>query len=424
MKHISPEIRQKLPGVAAALLGILLAAAILLFDWDSINSYQAYNTSSTNYVRGRVVSVDSQTVEKDDTDPQLYLGSQELTVELMEGSHEGEQVTIKNYLTRVHSIYATEGQWLIICADTPESADPYYTVYGYDRSTPLMLLVLVFCAAVLLVGGTKGLRGLLGVGYSVFLVVLFMVQAIYHGFDPIWVSVLTVLAATGASLLLLNGFSRRTAAGILSTLAGVGIAGAVFAVFSGLLHLSGYNTDYAETLLMVSDSTGLSIRYLLLAGVLISALGAVMDVAVGLIASLDELLTVDPTLTRGALLRSGINIGRDMIGTMSNTLIMAFAGSALDTMLVLLAYGYDWNQLISSDFLTLEVSQGLCATLGVVLTVPVSSAISALIFIGRDRDSENSAARPRSTASDGRGRSHKNHSEKHSKQGKVSERKC
>ncbi|MCD8375501.1 MAG: YibE/F family protein [Oscillospiraceae bacterium] len=91
---------------------------------------------------------------------------------------------LTNYLTRVHSIYVTQGQRVILCADLPENADPYYTVYNYDRTLPLGLLVSAFCLAVLLVGRGKGLRALLGVAYSLLTIILFMVQAIYHGFTP------------------------------------------------------------------------------------------------------------------------------------------------------------------------------------------------------------------------------------------------
>lgn len=374
-------MKQRVFQFAALLLGIAFLAAVCLFDWNSVNSYQAYNTSTLHYVRGRVVSVNSETLELDPTDGNRYLGEQEITVEILEGEWKGRQVEIDNYLTQIHNIHTAKGQRIIVCADTPEGVEPYFTVFNYDRTLPLGLLIGAFCLAVLLVGRSKGLRALLGVAYTLFTVIFFLVQAIYHGFSPVGAALLTVLLSTGASLLLLNGFSRRTAVGAMSTLAGVGATAVLFVLFSALLHLSGYNTDTAESLLLISSSTGLSVRYVLLAGVLISALGAVMDVAVSLTAALEELVRVKPETGRLELIRSGFNIGKDMIGTMSNTLILAYAGTTLNTMLCLLAYGYQLRQLISSDYLAVELGQGLCATLGVVLTVPITTAIAALVFI-------------------------------------------
>lgn len=373
-------LKKYLPAGTVALLAAAVLLAALLFDWDSINSYQAYNTTSTTYTKGTVVGVVSETLETAEDDPQMYLGSQVLNVKLTEGKYEGNVIQVENNLIEVHSIKAELGSKLIIAVDDPGGVTPYYSVYSFDRTAPQVVLFLLFALTMLLVGGFKGLRALLGMCYSLALVAVFLLQAIYHGFSPVGVTLITVLLSTGVSLLLLNGFSRRTAVGTIGTLGGLGITALLFTVFSAWLHLSGYNLSSSESLLLVGDATGLSIRHMLLAAVLISALGAVMDVAVSLGASLEELLTVNPNLTRKNLVKSGFNIGKDMIGTMSNTLIMAFAGGALDTLLVLLAYGYSGTQLFSSDYLTIEIAQGLCATLGVILTVPLTTAVAALMY--------------------------------------------
>lgn len=373
-------MRKRATYIATFVLAATILVAAALFDWDSINSYSAENNESLQYVRARVVSVNSEELVKDDNDENLYLGEQNLTVELLGGDLKGEIVEIDNYLTQIHSILVSEGQSVIVCADIPDNAEPYFTIFNYDRSVPIYVLIAAFALSVILVGRGKGLRALIGVTFSLLIIVLFLVQALYHGFSPMAVTILTVLLSTGVSLILLNGISRRTTAGALSTVAGVAVTGIIYAVSALMLHLTGYNTEEAEGLLLIQGSTDLSIRSLLLVGVLISALEAVMDVAVSLSAALEELIAVDRTLSRKALFTSGMNIGKDMIGTMSNTLILAFAGSSLTTMISLLAYNYKFQQLFSSDFLAIELSQGICATIGVVLTVPITSAIAAFLF--------------------------------------------
>ena len=327
-------MRMKVIKIATVLFGIAFLLAITLFDWNSVNSYVKYNSDSLHYVRARVVSITSERLEQDSADPSLYLGEQEVVAELLEGSQKGEKVAIDNYLTQVHNIRVSVRQRVIVCQDKPKNATPYYTIFNYDRTLPLGLLIAVFAVATIMIGGRKGVRALLGVSFSLLAVVVFMAQAIFHGFNPIAVTAITVIIATGSTLLLLNGFSRRTAAGALSTLAGVLATGIIFFLAAKALHLTGYNSDTAEELLLVRDATGLSVRPLLLAGVLISALGAVMDVAVSLVAALDELVTVNPEIRRSGIFRSGFNIGKDMIGTMTNTLILAFAGSSLATLMV------------------------------------------------------------------------------------------
>ncbi len=379
-------MKRKSVEIATILFGIAFLAAISLFDWNQINQYTMYNTQSIHYVKGRVVQIKSEVLEQDSVDSSLYLGEQKIVVELLEGDQKGQEIEIDNSLSKVHNIRVTNNQRVIVCADTPENAEPYYTVFNYDRSIPIVILIVTFGIAVIVIGGRKGVRALLGVAFSLLTVILFLAQAIYHGFDPIVICFLTLLITTGVSLLLLNGFSRRTAVGLLSTLLGVLVTGIIFAIFAMLLHLTGYNSDEIENLFLVSYSTGLSIRPLLLVGVLISALGAVMDVAVSLAAALEELVIVNPSFSRNALIKSGLNIGKDMIGTMSNTLILAFAGTALTTMISLIAYGYQFQQLLSSDYMAIELTQGLCATIGVVLTVPIATFISALLFIHSSKD--------------------------------------
>ena len=195
---------------------------------------------------------------------------------------------------------------------------------------------------------------------------------------PLTVAALAV--CTLVSLLLLNPPSPKTWAAMLSTLAGVALAGGVFYLFSTLLHLSGMNDTNGEGLVLVAGQTGLELHWLLLVAVLISSLGAVMDVALSLASSLHELREADGKMSGLQLFAAGMRIGRDMIGTMSNTLILAFAGEAVTTLLLLMAYGWHSSQLFASDYAAIQVAQGVASTLGVVLGVPITSGICAALY--------------------------------------------
>ena len=193
-------------------------------------------------------------------------------------------------------------------------------------------------------------------------------------------TVVALAVCTLVSLLLLNPPSPKTWAAMLSTLAGVALAGGVFYLFSTLLHLSGMNDTNGEGLVLVAGQTGLELHWLLLVAVLISSLGAVMDVALSLASSLHELREADGKMSGLQLFAAGMRIGRDMIGTMSNTLILAFAGEAVTTLLLLMAYGWHSSQLFASDYAAIQVAQGVASTLGVVLGVPITSGICAALY--------------------------------------------
>ena len=250
-----------------------------------------------------------------------------------------------------------------------------------DLIAPVLVLILaVFAAAVVAIGGWKGVRTLLGLGFTGAMIAWLILPGIYHGLPSLPLTVAALAVCTLVSLLLLNPPSPKTWAAMLSTLAGVALAGGVFYLFSTLLHLSGMNDTNGEGLVLVAGQTGLELHWLLLVAVLISSLGAVMDVALSLASSLHELREADGKMSGLQLFAAGMRIGRDMIGTMSNTLILAFSGEAVTTLLLLMAYGWHSSQLFASDYAAIQVAQGVASTLGVVLGVPISSGICAALY--------------------------------------------
>ncbi len=368
-----------------AVILLLTVAGILAVKWNEINQFSFSNNYSLHYVKARVLSVDEENLTEDELEAGRYIGTQELTLRILTGDSKGEVITMTNYMSRTINVRCHEGQTILICADIPDNAEPYYTIYNYDRSPAVLAILLIFAAAVLLIGRKQGLLSILGLTYTVFFIILFLVQAVFHGFSAVGTTAVTILCTCLASLLLLTGFTKKTVVGVLGTLLGVLISGVAFLAFSQMLHLSGYNSESAESLLLIVQTTGLELKPLLAVCVLITALGAVMDVAVSVSSALYEIVSLNPDITRRALIASGMNIGRDMIGTMTNTLILAYTGTALPTMLLLLGYGYQFNQLISSDYLAIELSSGIASTIGVVMTVPLASVIAALVFVGNTR---------------------------------------
>ena len=373
---------------------LILAAGVIfliwsaLFDWDKINTYQAYDVGSIVYTKGTVTKVLDNEVGKDPLAPGRMLGTQRLKVRLTEGRYKGDEIEVDNILSQLHNVYAAEGSRIIVCVDRPENVEPYYTVYNYDREPILAAMVILFALVMFLVGKKKGIRAFLGLAYTLGLVLFFTIPALYHGFSPYIVSIATILVSTVMSLVLLNGVSKRSACGMIATTLGTLSVGLLMIIFGRLLHVSGFNTTDADSLVLVNQATGMSLYRLLFAIVLISALGADMDVAVSLTASLDELIAVDPEMGPASLIKSGMNIGKDMIGTMSNTLILAFAGSGMTMLLSLISFGYSLRQFFSSDYLAIEMAQGICSTIGVIISVPITSAICAWLLIRQKRENE------------------------------------
>lgn len=162
-------------------------------------------------------------------------------------------------------------------------------------------------------------------------------------------------------------------------------AAGLFAALCGTISpLNGFNLTEAEELILRASDRGIRISGLFVSGILIASLGAVMDVAMSISSACWELREVDPALTRGALFRSGMNIGRDAMGTMANTLILAFAGSSLNVLILFQVYDYPMIQLFNADSIAVELIRGVGGSIGIILTVPLVAALSARIM-GRNK---------------------------------------
>lgn len=355
-------------------LAVLIGTLILLFLPEGERLFQTLTTDSITYKPGRVQAVLEENLSESTLKGGQMLGSQTLEVAL----DSGETVQLDNHLTDTHNVLAEEGMQVIVCVDAPENVEPYYTLYNYDRTGGIAAVVLLFLALMVLVGGQKGFASALSVVFSLAFFLRVTIPAIYVGQAPILMGLVTVLVAAVVTILLIYGPNPRGALAVGVTLIGELLACLLFWGFSRILHLTGFQTSDAENLLVVAQNTGLDISTVLFAATMIASLGAVMDVAMSLLSALWELTDTAQSLSPKQLFHSGLNIGRDMIGTNCNTLIFAFVGGALMTILVLFSYGTQDTQLLNSDYLALELAQGLCGTCAVILTVPLAALGAAL----------------------------------------------
>lgn len=355
---------------------VCLVTAVLAVMPSVSVSFQSLVSDTVSYIPGTVLEVVEEDLTPSDLKGGPQLGEQTLAIELKDGS----QITLTNYLTNTHNILAREGMRVVVCVDAPENVEPYYTLYQYDRSVGLGVAVAIFLLLMLLVGGEKGFYATLALAFSLVFLLKITVPVIYSGGSPILAGLAMVLVSTAVTVFLIYGLSPRGVLGIGVVLAGEFVSCGLFLLFSLLLHLSGFKSSDAENLLVAAQNTGLNISTVLFAATMIASLGAVMDVAVSLLSALWEVRLADPDITGRGLWRAGLRMGRDMIGTMSNTLIFAFAGGSLTTLLVLMTYGTDPVQLLHSDYIALEMAHGLCGTCAVILTVPLASLVSAAVY--------------------------------------------
>ena len=171
----------------------------------------------------------------------------------------------------------------------------------------------------------------------------------------------------------------KTFCATIGCVGGVAMAGAAAALTAAATPINGFNMSEAEELVLRTGGTSLNVSGLLISAILIAALGAVMDVAMTITSAVFEVHQLNPELNRQKLIQSGINIGRDAMGTMANTLILAFAGSALNMLILFRIFDYPYLQIFNSDMMALEIIQGISGSIGIVMTVPLVAFLSAFL---------------------------------------------
>ena len=363
--------------VGAGLLLLLVVGALLLRPAER----ERTAAQKRQFAVAKVTDLLYDDAEAADWSEGLRLGTQLLEVEVLSGPYKGTVLETYNYLTAYANVDCSMGTRVIVRLDTDDSGQVYVvSVPNYDRGAVLLGMVAAFALLLVAIGGKKGLMALLGLVYTLAGIWFLLIPMILKGLPSI-PSAITVAALTAvASLLMLTGFSKKTLCAALGCVCGVAAAGLFAWAVGQITPISGFNMSEAEELVLRAYDSDLEIRGLLVSGILIAALGAVMDVAMSIASACWELREVDPTLSAGRLFRSGMNIGRDAMGTMANTLILAFAGASLNLLLLFQVYGYPLIQLLNSDGMAVELIQSVAGSVGILLTVPLVALFSARIM--------------------------------------------
>ena len=264
----------------------------------------------------------------------------------------------------------SEGSRVMLTIKTHQDGKHSATVYEFNRIPILVVFVLLFFVVVAIVGGRTGVKSLVGLVFTIICLFAILIPLLIKG-APTIITTLGMCAFIAAvSFTVLGGVHRKTLSAFLGTMAGVLLALLFGMAVQSIARINGYRLESAEPLL-----------YLRYADVPVGIKGPVMDVAMSISSSLEEIHAANPSLPGKELFRSGMNIGRDMVGTMTNTLILAFLGSQFSLMIFFFARNMSFNQIASSAFIALEIISGISASIGMVLAIPLTTLISSTLIV-------------------------------------------
>lgn len=361
--------------IAAILWGVV----IWLANRNAVWVVRDDGVNYTEYEKAKVIEILEDNTEKDPATENRRRGSQQVLLEILTGRHTGDEVQVYNPMSATYNVVLKEGMKVSVSVST--TSDGYtVNIYNYHRTTALYVLIIVFMVLMAALGGKKGIKSLIGLIFTVISVIWILLPLLLKGYATIPVTMLIVIITTIVSLALLEGFTKKSVSAMAGTILGVLFAGLSAYIVTKIAHVDGFNMNESTNLLEEAYDGGLKISGLFIAGILIGSLGAVMDVAMSIASSVNELATVNPDMTRIQLFKSGMNIGKDAMGTMSNTLILAFAGTSLNMMLLIYSYNVSYYQLMETDFVATEIIQGITGSLGIISAVPFVAFMSSLIM--------------------------------------------
>ena len=360
------------------LVGFFLLAAIL-FALPAAGGAAPEETDAAIRLRGRVLSVDN--LEPADEFAGFVTMEQVAKVEITAGKYKGEVFTLLNYLTDhpYFDIVLTPGDRVLLRGEV-DAEGKLRTVELEDRirDTYLYWLAGLFLVLLVLIGRRKGLITFVTLGITVACVFWLLLPLLLRGWSPIPLAVLVSAVVTFITLVALNGLQRKTFAALIGTVGGVLVAG-LLAYFAGTAaHLTGFSSEEAQMLQFI-ELGHIDVRGLLFAGIIIGALGAVMDVAMSISSAAHEIYLNSPGISMRRLIQSALNIGTDMMGTMANTLILAYAGASLPLMLLFLGTDTPLFSIINRDLIATEVIRALAGSIGMIAAVPLTAVTSGFL---------------------------------------------
>jgi len=301
------------------------------------------------------------------------------TVKILDGPQKGKKTSITT-VAAVGALDVEPGDHIRVYKNTvPANATnvPPYSFADFDRRGPMLWLTIGFAVLLLLTGRLHGLRALVGLAASLAIVVEFVVPAILRGSSPFAVALVGAFAVMLVMMPLSYGIGAKALAALLGTAVSLLLAAGLAYAFAKIAHLSGATSD--ETVYLGASENSLSLQGLLVAGMVIGALGVLVDLTVSQASTVIALRRVNPSLRFRGLFRGALEVGHDHIAATVATLVFAYAGAALPVLLIFNVGGTSFTDAVNGEAVADEVIAALVGSIGLIMSMPITTALAALL---------------------------------------------
>ncbi len=347
------------------LIGFLLIISLYSLEYDSV-SIGSMQTAE----RAKIVEV----LPKEN--------GEDLKIQILTGAYKDKIYTIEN--NNYHSDYYIQffqvNDKVIVNLNQSENLQyPNITILNYARDTYSFYLALIFLVFLILIGKKQGLKSAMSLLLTILIILKVTVPFLLKGYNPILTSIGCCIVICVLNLIMITGISLKSMAAIIGTSFGVIVAGALAYLVSILSHFSGLSDE--DSLLLINVNQGsFNLTGILFAGIIIGTLGAVMDVGMSISSSMYEIQQNNPDISKLKLVKSGLNIGKDVMGTMANTLILAYTGTAIPLLLFSIYKETPLIILLNSEAISTEILRALSGSIGIILSIPATSLAFCLLL--------------------------------------------
>lgn len=371
---VPPRTRRALQLVMIPLIVAIAAGLVLLWPGristdrltQSVAPDQIYDATISEVEVGPCIG----------TDPEITIECTNVEARLLEGPDAGETVGLGE-ISDVNGPHLEVGDDVVLSyyADAGEGFE--YSYADRQRRTPLLVLAVVFALAVIALGRWKGARALAGVAVSLGVLAAFILPALLEGAEPVLVALVGASAIAVIALYLSHGVNVGSTIALIGAFASLALVGLLAMLFVGLTELSGQATE--EAIFLQVSGAQVELQGLILAGIVIGTLGVLDDVTVLQVSAVWELHRVNPELGKREVFRSALRIGRDHIASTVNTLVLAYAGAALALLVLFVDTSRPLRDVLTGEVIAVELVRTLVGSIGLVASVPITTALAALI---------------------------------------------
>lgn len=377
--------------------------AVVLFSLAFIIVGFNLNKSSNDvvkeeFVQAKVTQILNVKEEKLQLDPKSEpVVNKEITAKatFTSGPLKGKTKKILQYIDNTYAVnnrpVKVNDKVLLTYGQVPNGSSQAWIFINFDRIEQIIKLCAFFFLLIVAISLKKGISTVISLAFTAGVIFLVFIPAILSGRNIYLLTIIVSIYIVVMSLALMNGINKKTLCAILGNVGGIAIAGIISIVISKTLGVTGFVDEDYIFLMYVRPDNPLDLRAIIWAGIMIGSLGAIMDVAMSIASAMKELADTMQRRTIRKLIKSGMNIGRDAIGTMTNTLILAYIGGSLATVLLLVSTNKNLLFLFNMEMIIVEILQSIVGSIGIIFAVPVTVIICAYIYHkkeGRHKDEE------------------------------------